>query len=45
MPPEFIAKMSMLYMSIFEKITGKKFVPDMSKNVTKRIKDNLSGVL
>ena len=41
MPPEFIAKMSMLYMSIYEKITGEKFVPEMSKNVSKRIKDSL----
>lgn len=41
MPPEFIAKMSMLYMSIYEKITGKKFVPEISKNVNKRIKENL----
>ncbi len=41
MPAEFLAKMSMLYMGIYEKITGKKFVPDMSKNVNKRIKENL----
>ncbi len=41
MPSEFLAKMSMLYMGIYEKITGKKFVPDMSKNVNKRIKENL----
>ena len=42
MPPEFIAKMSMLYMSIYEKITGKKFVPIISENVNKRIKENLT---
>ncbi|MBI2330240.1 phosphoribosylaminoimidazolesuccinocarboxamide synthase [Candidatus Daviesbacteria bacterium] len=41
MPPEFIAKMSSLYMSIYEKITGQKFIPDRTKNVNKRIKDNL----
>lgn len=41
MPPEFIAKMSMLYMGIYEKITGKKFIPDMSKDVEKRILENL----
>ncbi len=41
MPPEFLAKMSMLYMGIYEKITGKKFIPDMTKNVNKRIKKNL----
>src|SRR3989344_694075 len=41
MPPEFIAKMSMLYMGIYEKITGKKFIPDTSKNVNQRIKNNL----
>lgn len=45
MPREFIAKMSMLYMGIYEKITGKKFVPDMTKNVNKRIKNNLLKVL
>lgn len=41
MPPEFIAKMSQLYMGIYEKITGKKFIPDMTKNVNERIKNNL----
>ena len=47
MPPDFIAKVSMLYMSIYEKITGKKFIPDMSKNVNSRIKKNLqkSGII
>lgn len=44
MPPQFIAKMSMLYMGIYEKITGKKFIPDMTKNVNKKIKDNLLKV-
>ena len=41
MPPEFIAKMSMLYQSIYERITGKKFVPDTTRNVSKRIEMNL----
>ncbi|MCR4306281.1 MAG: phosphoribosylaminoimidazolesuccinocarboxamide synthase [Candidatus Daviesbacteria bacterium] len=45
MPPEFIAKMSMLYMGILEKITGKKFIPDTTKNVNQRIKDNLLKVI
>ena len=47
MPPQFIAKMSTLYMGIYEKITGKKFIPDMTKNVNKRIKKNLraSGII
>ncbi len=47
MPPEFLAKMSALYIGIYEKITGKKFIPDMSKNVNKRIKKNLrvSGII
>ena len=47
MPPEFIAKMSSLYMEIYEKITGKKFIPDMTKNVNSRIKKNLriSGII
>ncbi|MDO8576848.1 MAG: phosphoribosylaminoimidazolesuccinocarboxamide synthase [Candidatus Daviesbacteria bacterium] len=41
MPPSFIAKMSMLYMGIYEKITGKKFIPDVTKDVNQRIKNNL----
>lgn len=41
MPPEFIAKMSALYMGIYEKITGKNLIPDMTKNVNKRVKENL----
>lgn len=41
MPPEFIAKMSKLYMGIYEKITGKRFVPDITENANKRIKNNL----
>lgn len=41
MPTSFIAKMSMLYMSIYEKVTGKKFTPDFAKNVNQRIKENL----
>lgn len=45
MPPEFIAKMSKLYMGIYEKITGKKFIPDMTKNVNQRIKNNLKFVI
>lgn len=47
MPPVFIAKMSMLYMSIYEKITGKKFVPDTTRDVNKRIEQNLrkAGIL
>ncbi|MBU1000021.1 phosphoribosylaminoimidazolesuccinocarboxamide synthase [Patescibacteria group bacterium] len=45
MPSEFIAKMSMLYMGIYEKIIGKKFVPDLTKNVKKRIKDNLKEIV
>lgn len=47
MPPAFIAKMSTLYMSIYVKITGKEFIPDMTVDVEKRIMKNLerSGVL
>lgn len=47
MPSEFIAKMSLLYMQIYEKITGKKFIPEISKDVNKRIKKNLqaSGII
>lgn len=45
MPPEFIVKMSSLYMGIYEKITGKKFVPELSKNVNQRIKDNIRDII
>ncbi|MBI2036111.1 phosphoribosylaminoimidazolesuccinocarboxamide synthase [Candidatus Microgenomates bacterium] len=41
MPPGFIAKISLLYQGIYEKITGKKFVPDTAVNVNKRIMNNL----
>lgn len=41
MPPKFIAKMSMLYMGIYKKITGNKFIPDTTKDVNQRIKNNL----
>lgn len=41
MPPELIATASQRYISIYEKITGKRFIPDMSKNVNKRILQNL----
>lgn len=41
MPPSFIAKMSALYIGIYEKITGKKFVPDTTKNINERIWYNL----
>ncbi|MBI4079061.1 MAG: phosphoribosylaminoimidazolesuccinocarboxamide synthase [Candidatus Levybacteria bacterium] len=47
MPPAFIANMSMLYQSIYERITGKTFIPDTSQNPTKRITKNLkkAGVI
>lgn len=45
MPPEFLAKMSMLYMGIYEKVTGQKFVPDLTKDVRQRIKTNLLKAL
>lgn len=45
MPPKFIAKMSRLYISIYEKITGKKFIPEIDKNVNKRIQENLRGII
>ncbi len=45
MPPSFIAKMSMLYMGIYEKVTGKKFIPDITKNINERIKKNLLRII
>lgn len=45
MPPEFITKMSNLYIGIYERITGQKFIPDKSKNVSQRIKKNLSTII
>lgn len=41
MPSKFIAKISALYMSIYEKITGKKFVAETTVDVEKRIMKNL----
>lgn len=47
MPPEFIAKMSKLYIGIYEKITAKLFKPDTTVDVEKRIISNLlkAGVI
>ena len=44
MPKEFIAKISERYISIYEKITGKKFKVNPNENVKKRIKDNLTAL-
>jgi len=44
MPIEFIAKISERYISIYEKITGKKFKVNPNENVKKRIKDNLTAL-
>lgn len=41
MPPEFIAKMCILYQTIYEGVTGKKFAADISGDVQKRIIKNL----
>ena len=41
MPPGFIAEMSTLYQSIYEKITGKKFTSDTTQTAEKRIIKNL----
>lgn len=41
MPPEFIAKMSLLYQGIYEKITRKKFTIEKTASIEKRIKNNL----
>lgn len=45
MPPSFIAKMSRLYIGIYEKITGQKFIPETTKNVNQRIMDNLRDII
>ncbi|MDP3733262.1 MAG: phosphoribosylaminoimidazolesuccinocarboxamide synthase [Candidatus Daviesbacteria bacterium] len=44
MSKKLITNLSKRYIAIYEKITGKKFVPDTSKNVNKRIEDNLRGI-
>lgn len=41
MPDEFIAKVSQRYISIYEKITGKKFKKNSTKNISKIITNNL----
>ena len=45
MPLEFIAKVSERYISIYEKLVGKKFKVDVSKNISKRIINNLKNNL
>ncbi len=45
MSAELVAAASQRYIAIYEKITGKKFIPDRSKNVNKRIQDNLHGII
>lgn len=42
MPRNLQKAVSKRYISIYEKITGKKFVPDRSKNIDSRIKENLN---
>lgn len=41
MPQSFISQVSNRYITIYEKITGKKFIPHRSSNIERRIKDNL----
>lgn len=45
MPRTLQKAVSQRYMAIYEKIIGKKFIPDKSKNVNKRIQDNLRGII
>lgn len=42
MSEKLIEDLSKRYIAIYEKITGKKFVPDMTKDVNQRIKNNLN---
>lgn len=42
---KLITDLSQRYMAIYEKITGKKFIPEIDKNVNKRIQDNLRGII
>lgn len=43
MPNQFIAKVSKRYISIYEKITGKKFKADPNENIPERISNNLNS--
>jgi phosphoribosylaminoimidazole-succinocarboxamide synthase len=45
MPSDFIAKVSERYMSIYEKLTGKRFKVDVSGNISERIRNNLKNNL
>ena len=45
MPSAFVAQVSKRYMSIYEKLTGKKFKVDIGKNISKRIANNLKNNL
>lgn len=44
MPNEFIAKVSQRYISIYEKITGRKFNVNLEENIKQRIKNNLKTI-
>ncbi|MDP3733308.1 MAG: hypothetical protein Q8Q91_02085, partial [Candidatus Daviesbacteria bacterium] len=44
MSNKLILDLSKRYISIYEKITGKKFIPEMNKNVNQRIKNNLRDI-
>ena len=45
MSKKLISDLSKRYMAIYEKITGKKFIPDLSKNISRRIQENLHGII
>lgn len=45
MPASLQKAVSQRYIAIYEKITGKKFVPDTTKNVNQRIEKNLLKIL
>lgn len=45
MPDEFVEQISRRYIELYEKVTGKTFVPDTTHDVVKRIELNISRFL
>lgn len=45
MSGQLIVELSKRYIAIYEKITGKKFIPDTTKDINQRIKKNLLKVI
>jgi len=45
LPDSFVVEISMRYIELYEKLADSPFVPDLSKNPTQRIENNLQSIL